>query len=324
MTEPWRTLAICAMTGDNLWSLPSLECGTFNLHEGWQKYISDLFYTKSAQGAATVHGMDCIRFLKRFDAIVLWHWPNESILSALRSGPEPAPKIGLAIAYESIPQEAMWGRKTEVLRQVGLAHLLKGTQKNRFGYDWVDPYEMVDSNVGFKPHCYSVDIGNLQYAENFLNAVEWTVGLNYKRDRPDFYFYDCFQERPYYGTATNAPPITDSGVQDYQRGWEKLLREHQGRIGPVWGHNPGDGYWNLKNRVHEHFFRSNYDADTIRAQSAVGNVGIGSERNDLPTKEAWAKLREEAGDNRPRNVYVQTARTGSAFALFHPGFTVCR
>lgn len=321
----WKSVCIASMTGDlDRWTFGSLCCGNFMPGMNANLYLDPLgdAVRDDPAGGKSIYGQKAITFLSKFHRVILQHWPKQHVLDQIRAESHVGTKVGLWVNYEAINQVQPWDRITVPLWSVSKSFLLSGANGLT-----VDPYEGQETPY----HSSMVDIRLERYADSFVDCLEDLILVHYRRFRPDFFFFDNLTARPYYGTATNAPPVDEIG---YQQAWYKLLGLVQGRIAPVWGHNPGDAYLGtLEGRMDEHFFRApnSMESDTVvnlAAKLKTGNAhqrGLGLERGRqsinawFDDPDLWTDLKQAAGWLRDDRVYVQTARTGTSFGLFHPG-----
>jgi hypothetical protein len=329
----FKSLCIAAMTGDANWTLNSLECGAFPLRYGAERWLSPYRHTVGPDGAV-VRGEDCIPFLGQFDAVFLWHWIPEHLLPMIRSSRAIRPKVAFAHAFEAIATTEPWDRVTAPLYAVGKSALLRGTKPNRFGQMYVDAYEASLGGPVGKPHVWMVDIATPVYAQSFVNACEWILDTSYRRHRPDFGFFDSHMLRPYYGTASNAPFIDAPAVFRYKEAWDDLDYAHTRRLMPVWGNGAGLDfqveYPALGGDYEEHFWRQWTPANAamaLRVHHGMPLVMAG-EWVDVaarfPTRESWNQWYETTKGADENVIYMQVARSGSAFGIFNPGDGVVR
>lgn len=311
-----RTCAIVDVVGDKPdWPIESLRLGGFTVKDGGGLYFPPAF-------DGTLTGWAVIRFLRQFNAVIFWHWPGERVIRAIREAPamQHGTRIGLACCFESINQSEPWDGRQNILWQVSRAHLLRSQTPNSRGEYTIDYYEAEPASN--KNHSWAVDIGAPGYAESYAECLSWALDIHYPAHRPDFLFVDCLQERRFWGSATN--PVEEMPSR-YVVGHESGIEAIQGRLLPVWGHNPGNGYSRvLKMRMDEFAWQKTPDelaAQTILFANRGNVVGLGfdNKRPECYKRPWWEEFYGRVRNQREHQIYVVTARTGSAFAIFCPG-----
>jgi hypothetical protein len=315
-----RSAALVAMTGSlPNWPIESLELGPLVLGPGAETYLEGIeVHGPHADGMSTIRGADCIRFLGRFGAVILWHWPAEHILAAIRraSRVPGGTKVSIALAYENISLVKPWDGRSLELWYFLSALRFESSRLNSAGSRFIDYYEGLPG----KDHVAAVDISKPGFDLAMAEVVGRALDNHYATTPPDSLFLDCCQERRYWGSATNV----DRDDPLYQPSTDAIVRAIQGRHAPVIGNNPGNAYRNtLFHRMDEAHWRR-YPGEAVRAIQAdmlaggVSYLGVESRSSWAKRPDPWREFCGALGVYMPR-VYAITCRTGSAFSLFSPG-----
>lgn len=311
---PWKTLALVAVTGDDP---DDLKLGPVRMLPGSTRYSAGFEWTDRA-GELVLEGRRVPEFLHQFDAVGLWHWPEEWLLDALYATGRKL-LVGPVCCFDAIPQTPpLRGAPDAVLWQVSSGFLLKGTDGQS-----VDAYAAFEPRPPAKPHVFMCDVANPEYAIAYAEALEFVFSVHYRGQRPDVLLLDNVMRRPYYSTAPNAPPVDMARERAYRDGQLALIHEISRRVLPVWGNTGkpdtlfasvlGLEFW-------EHFFVPGMDsvpnAGFVVQQAKLGAVALGWEKQ--PPGDAVA-LRQAVGSDWPGHIYLLMCRTGPQFGLWYPG-----
>jgi hypothetical protein len=301
------------MTGDEGWTEDSLASGPWFLDPSAKSYVDDLdVRAMEFGGGVTIHGGSNLRFFSRFNRSLFWHPVDGATMAAIREYSDFNTRCGIILDFESVHIKKPSLRvgpiaaPLDVLWTVGQAHLLLGTD---------------GKPVQLYPGAYAVDMRDKMVAEEYARALEWMLAKHYSVDRPDEVFFDCLQPRPYYALAGNAPTWWQDPFYtlQYRETWKRLLHLVSA-FTVVGGHNPGGIVYSLGFGHEEHATRGvtlSQLVDSIN-HNANASVGLGFEWRDKPNGDIWKEV-AEGTIRRAGQVYLQTARTGKAFRVWHPG-----
>lgn len=213
--ENWVRAALVASGGT---TALDFEIGDFKLGHGANRY--NIVWTQNPDGTVKAKGDQAFRLLSYMDIVWFWDWPTAEIIRTMRSYGQT--KVGVVYAYECIPMRKAKHPGQELLRQVSLQHLLLGTDGKA-----VNPYYGSTKAVA----AY-VEIERPEYAARYLTAIEYAFSNYYRKDKPDVGCPDNLLERPYHGTAPNAP---SRDAMAYLAAYENFITRHVRRIAPIFG-----------------------------------------------------------------------------------------
>lgn len=245
----WQSMMIAAVTGDADYTTGSLQMPGFRLGQNYSYYGAELVQGNPVSGEAVLD------ILKMHNIVVLQHWPPASFLERLKKA--GVKKVLLWTDFEAVPAKRYWREVQWPIWQV-LAQMypLRGTQNNSFNLTLVDGYESDPAPWPEKPHGIWINTSQPTIVTNFVEILGETVGNAGYRGIFDGFFFDSVLNRPYYGTATNAPAITPSWINLYVTAWASLINTVRSLGWEVWG-NCGakvSEYAMLTGKMDERFF----------------------------------------------------------------------
>jgi len=325
-------VAVMAITGNTNWDFDSLQMPGFRFGQNFQKF------GMGWQGTSVdiVKGQDVIKLAAQHDTVVCQHWPSADFIIRLKQA--GVRRVFLWADVEAMPATQYWSTRQQTVWEVMKMWRLVGTRHNRFGHQMVDPYEMSDNGPTGKPHCWMIDIAGNRYCEAFLE----TVGRVWEREGyrggvVDGIWFDNVMNRPYYGTATNAPIITADWEKRYVYGWKTILSTARKiGFGEIYGNTDAtiDVYPELDGKWSELFFygppnqywggkiagsMEKAEAAGNRDQHLILNVeGPGTDRYALNEEKTWSNTIATAAEKYAGRVGCVTART-SKWLMSPPG-----
>lgn len=274
-------------------------------------------------------GQSILDLAKQHEYVALQHHAPADFIKRLK---DLGCKVLLWLDYEAMPATEYWSPAQKDLWRFMTAYRLTGTKHNRFMQQWVDLYESSDNGPYGKPHCWAMNLFHPQYDERWIQVVGDEWAREGYRGLVDGIFLDSILERPYYGTASNAPTVTKDLENAYVASWRSLLKWT--RIlgfGEVWG-NCGAAvnlYPELHGKWDESFISpwtsSNYTDKLQKSMEGAAKAGntqqkfvINLVQNStfLEDEEKQWTLLAQLSNSYPNRVGVCTARTG--YQLFLP------
>lgn len=336
----WKKVALVAITGDGLtpgdpwsggpWRIDSLGIPT--PHTGYHAW----WWNNGNALSFPLVGADAWRLVTAHDAVILYHYPPPAFVAQLKDA--GVREVYLWTDYEATLAQGYWSPYQRSMRDALESHLLAGTQLNSRGSPYVDVYENVAGRSSF-----AVDVSEVSaraFAPTVAQAFAPYAGL------ADGVCMDSVMARPYYGSATNAPPIDEARVLRYQRGWSTFLTDLASRLAggaSIWGN------CNAANTLYPQLDCKLGEMDlagTVDAEQVITTVmkGIDDGENQRPRRkrqryifypvpysmgwswpnspERWEHMQRHTDGRYDDNIMVCTF--GSPAFLFHPGGKVCK
>lgn len=297
-----RTFCLVSMTsGKGL--TPTV--GPFLLGPGHERYTHDLRIEHLAvPEQVAFEGKDAYKLLARFDRVFLWHWPGGEVFDAIREAASQEGRkvrLGVIANFESVPNTEPWDGRQGPLWAVCQAHKMVGK----------DGGDVVVWQRG-PARAVAVDLSRPGLVDAYTSAMRYCLE-SYRRSVPDDVFFDCHQPRPFIQDP-NAPDWvrTLAYEEAYRRAWN-ALDYGMLALAATGGNNPDEAY-DLGFAMVEH-------ADRVPAGAWPNlplDVGHGFEWSDAARAAVMLRARAFDSDTNVRH-HLQTARTGTAFRLWHPG-----
>lgn len=194
---------------------------------GWEKIVPH----KNPE----LKGPEAMDVLVQHEVVITQHLAPPDFYRALRTHPGSRVKRAIQwLDWEAMPPLNYHSPLQKDLGAYMLARTLEGTKPNRFGKMHVDSYEMSlpDDGTG-KPHVHCSDIRDTTFPAGYMDIV-FKMFVPYS-GLINGIFFDNIWDRPYYGTATNAPSTAELEPRFVAQCRDILTRYRKTALGEIWG-----------------------------------------------------------------------------------------